>query len=142
MLVFKPKTMIEYFEEVLYSQPKVDNCNMSHREIVVLVMHGQTVDFIRNQLWGLCQKLESKLGLEYSFNNDTKIFAIIKRYKEKIWMTRIYVCIVDKNNYLDGLRPDAIMVYGSFLAEQMQDVFEFIQRHSYKTDLKVVFLNR
>ena len=142
MLVFKPKTMIEYFEEVLYSQPKVDNFNMSQQEIVVLVMHGQTVDFIRNQLWGLCQKLESKLGLEYSFNNDTKIFAIIKRYKEKIWMTRIYVRIVDKNNYLDGLRPDAIMVYGSFLAEQMQDVFEFIQRHSYKTDLKVVFLNR
>lgn len=141
MLVFKPKTMIEYFEEVLYSQPEVDNCNMSHREIVVLVMHGQTVDFIRNQLWGLCQKLESKLGLEYSFNNDTKIFAIIKRYKEKIWMTRIYVRIADKNS-LDGLRPDAIMVYGSFLAEQMHDVFEFIQRHSYKTDLKVVFLNR
>lgn len=141
MLVFKPKTMIEYFEDMLYSQPEVDNFNMSQREIVVLVMHGQTVDFIRNQLWGLCQKLESKLGLEYSFNNDTKIFAIIKRYKEKIWMTRIYVRIVDNNN-LDGLRPDAIMVYGSFLAEQMQDVFEFIQRHSYKTDLKVVFLNR
>lgn len=141
MLVFKPKTMIEYFENMLYSQPEVDNFNMSQREIVVLVMHGQTVDFIRNQLWGLCQKLESKLGLEYSFNNDTKIFAIIKRYKEKIWMTRIYVRIVDKNS-LDGLRPDAIMVYGSFLAEQMQDVFEFIQRHSYKTDLKVVFLNR
>ena len=111
MLVFKPKTMIEYFEDMLYSQPKVDNFNMS------------------------------KLGLEYSFNNDTKIFAIIKRYKEKIWMTRIYVRIADKNS-LDGLRPDAIMVYGSFLAEQMQDVFEFIQRHSYKTDLKVVFLNR
>ena len=141
MLVFKPKTMIEYFENMLYSQPKVDNFNMSQREIVVLVMHGQTVDFIRNQLWGLCQKLKSKLGLEYSFNNDTKIFAIIKRYKEKIWMTRIYVRIADKNS-LDGLRPDAIMVYGSFLAEQMQDVFEFIQRHSYKTDLKVVFLNR
>lgn len=141
MLVFKPKTMIEYFENMLYSQPEVDNFNMSQREIVVLVMHGQTVDFIKNQLWGLCQKLESKLGLEYSFNNDTKIFAIIKRYKEKIWMARIYVRIVDKNS-LDGLRPDAIMVYGSFLAEQMQDIFEFIQRHSYKTDLKVVFLNR
>ncbi|MBQ2176776.1 MAG: hypothetical protein II453_17595 [Alphaproteobacteria bacterium] len=134
-------TMIEYFENVLYSQPKVDNVNMSQREIVVLVGHGQNVDFIRNQLWKLCQKLESKLGLEYSFNNDTKIFAIIKRYKEKIWMTRIYVRIVDKNN-LDGLRPDAIMVYGSFLAEQMQQAFEFIQRHSYKADLKVVFLNR
>lgn len=134
-------TMTEYFENMLYSQPKVDNCNMSQQEIVVLVMHGQTVDFIRNQLWGLCQKLESKLGLEYSFNNDTKIFAIIKRYKEKIWMTRIYVRIVDKNS-LDGLRPDAIMVYGSFLAEQMQDVFEFIQRNSYKKDLEVAFLNR
>lgn len=134
-------TMTEYFENMLYSQPKVDNFNMSQREIVVLVMHGQTVDFIRNQLWGLCQQLESKLGLEYSFNNDTKIFAIIKRYKEKIWMTRIYVRTVDKNN-LDGLRPDAIMVYGSFLAKQMQDVFEFIQRNSYKKDLEVAFLNR
>ena len=141
MLVFKPKTMIEYFENMLYSQPEVDNFNMSQREIVVLVMHGQTVDFIRNQLWGLCQKLETKLGLEYSFNNDTKIFAIIKRYKEKIWMTRIYVRIADQNS-LDGLRPDAIMVYGSFLAEQMQDVFEFIQRHSYKASLEVKFFNR
>ena len=141
MLVFKPKTMIEYFENILYSQPEVDNCNMSQREVVVLVGYGQNVDYIRNQLWKLCQKLESKLGLEYSFNHDTKIFAIIKRYKDKIWMTRIYVRIAEKNN-LDGLRPDAIMVYGSFLAEQMQDVFEFIQRHSYKTDLKVAFLNR
>ena len=141
MLVFKPKTMIEYFENMLYSQPEVDNFNMSQREIVVLVMHGQTVDFIRNQLWGLCQKLETKLGLEYSFNNDTKIFAIIKRYKEKIWMTRIYVRIADQNS-LDGLRPDAIMVYGSFLAEQMQNVFEFIQRHSYKASLEVKFFNR
>ena len=141
MLVFELKTMIEYFENVLHSQPKVDNCNMSQREVVVLVGYGQNVDYIRNQLWKLCQKLESKLGLEYSFNHDTKIFAIIKRYKDKIWMTRIYVRIAEKNN-LDGLRPDAIMVYGSFLAEQMQDVFEFIQRHSYKTDLKVAFLNR
>lgn len=141
MLVFKPKTMIEYFEEVLYSQPEVDNFNMYHREIIVLVGHGQNIDFIKKELWKLCQGYESKLGLEYSFNDSTKIFAIIKRYKEKIWMTRIYVRIADKNS-LDGLRPDAIMVYGSFLAEQMQDVFEFIQRHSYKADLKVVFLNR
>lgn len=141
MLVFKPKTMIEYFENMLYSQPEVDNFNMSQREIVVLVMHGQTVDFIKKELWKLCQGYESKLGLEYSFNDSTKIFAIIKRYKEKIWMTRIYVRIVDKNS-LDGLRPDAIMVYGSFLAEQMQDVFEFIQRHSYKADLEVKFFNR
>lgn len=141
MLVFKPKTMIEYFENMLHSQPKVDNFNMSHREIVVLVMHGQTVDFIKNQLWGLCQKLESKLGLEYSFNNSTKIFGVIKRDKEKIWMTRVYVRLTDKNS-LDGLRPDAIMVYGSFLAEQMQQAFEFIQRNSYKKDLEVAFLNR
>lgn len=141
MLVFKPKTIIEYFEDILHSQPKVDNCNMSHREIVVLVGYGQNVDFIKKELWKLCQGYESKLGLEYSFNDSTKIFAIIKRDKEKIWMTRIYVHIADKNS-LDGLRPDTIMVYGSFLAEQMQDVFEFIQRHSYKTDLKVVFLNR
>lgn len=140
-MMFKPTTMIEYFENVLYSQPEVDNFNMSQREIVVLVMHGQTVDFIRNQLWGLCQKLELKLGLEYSFNNDTKIFAIIKRYKEKIWMTRIYVRIADKNS-LDGLRPDAIMVYGSCLAEQMQDAFEFIQRNSCKQGLEVAFFNR
>jgi hypothetical protein len=141
MLVFKPTTMIEYFENMLHSQPKVDNFNMSQQEIVVLVGHGQNVDFIKKELWKLCQGYESKLGLEYSFNDSTKIFAIIKRYKEKIWMTRIYVRIVDKNN-LDGLRPDAIMVYGSFLAEQMQDVFEFIQRHSYKADLEVKFFNR
>lgn len=141
MLVFKPKTMIEYFENMLHSQPKVDNCNMSQREIVVLVGYGQNVDFIKNQLWKLCQGYESKLGLEYSFNNNTKIFAIIKRDKEKIWMTRIYVRIADEIQ-LDGLRPDTIMVYGSFLAEQMQDVFEFIQRHSYKDDLEVKFFNR
>lgn len=140
-MMFKPKTMIEYFENMLYSQPKVDNFNMSQQEIVVLVGYGQNVDFIKKELWKLCQGYELKLGLEYSFNDSTKIFAIIKRYKEKIWMTRIYVCIADKNS-LDGLRPDAIMVYGSFLAEQMQQAFEFIQRHSYKTDLKVVFLNR
>lgn len=141
MLVFKPKTIIEYFEDILHSQPKVDNCNMSHREIVVLVGYGQNVDFIKKELWKLCQGYESKLGLEYSFNDSTKIFAIIKRDKEKIWMTRIYVHIADKNS-LDGLRPDTIMVYGSFLAEQMQDVFEFIQRNSYKKDLEVKFLNR
>lgn len=141
MLVFKPKTMIEYFENMLHSQQKVDNFNMSQQEIVVLVGYGQNVDFIKKELWKLCQGYESKLGLEYSFNNNTKIFAIIKRYKEKIWMTRIYVRIADKNS-LDGLRPDAIMVYGSFLAEQMQQAFEFIQRHSYKADLEVKFFNR
>ena len=140
-MMFKPKTMIEYFEDILYSQPKVDNFNMSQQEIVVLVGYGQNIDFIRNQLWGLCQKLELKLGLEYSFNNDTKIFGIIKRDKEKIYMIRVYIRIADKNS-LDGLRPDAIMVYGSFLAEQMQDVFEFIQRHSYKASLEVKFFNR
>lgn len=136
--MFVPKTMIEYFEEVLYSQPKVDNYNMSQREIVVLVGHGQNIDFIRNQLWQLCQKLESKLGLEYSFNNNA---SIIKRYKEKIWMTRVYVRIADKIQ-LDGLRPDVIVVYGSFLAKQMQQTFEFIQRNSYKAGLEVAFLNR
>ena len=140
-MMFKPKTMIEYFEDILYSQPKVDNCNMFHREIVVVVGHGQNADFIKKELWKLCQKLESKLGLEYSFNNNTKIFGIIKRDKEKIYMIRVYIRIADKNS-LDGLRPDAIMVYGSFLAEQMQDVFEFIQRHSYKASLEVKFFNR
>lgn len=137
-MMFKPKTMVEYFEDVLYSQPKVDNCNMSQREIVVLVGHGQNIDFIRNQLWKLCQKLESKLGLEYSFNNNA---SIIKRYKEKIWMIRVFVRIADQLQ-LDGLRPDVIVVYGTFLAKQMQDVFEFIQRNSYKKDLEVKFLNR
>lgn len=136
-----PKTMIEYFENVLYSQPKVDNVNMSQREIVLLVDHGQTVDYIRYELWRLCQKLESKLGLEFDFNKNTKIFGIIKRKDEKIWMIRVYIRIVDKNQ-LDGLRPDAIMVYGSFLEKQMQDVFEFIQRNSCKQGLEVVFLNR
>ena len=131
-------TMTEYFENMLYSQPKVDNFNMSQREIVVLVGHGKNIDFIRNELWKLCQKLESKLGLEYSFNNNANI---IKRYKEKIWMTRVYVRIADQLQ-LDGLRPDVIVVYGTFLAKQMQQAFEFIQRHSYKTDLKLVFLNR
>lgn len=134
-------TMIEYFENMLYSQPKVDNVNMSQREIVVLVGHDQNVDFIKKELWKLCQKLESKLGLEYSFNYNTKIFAIIKRDKEKIYMIRVYIRIVDKNQ-LDGLRPDVIVVYGSFLAEQMQQTFEFIQRNSYKKDLEVKFLNR
>lgn len=133
--------LVEYFENMLHSQQKVDNFNMSQQEIVVLVGYGQNVDFIKKELWKLCQGYESKLGLEYSFNDSTKIFAIIKRYKEKIWMTRIYVRIADEIQ-LDGLRPDVIVVYGSFLAKQMQDVFKFIQRHSYKTDLKVVFLNR
>lgn len=136
--MFVPKTMIEYFENMLYSQPKVDNVNMSQREIVVLVGHGQNIDFIKHELWKLCQKLESKLGLEYRFNNNANI---IKRYKEKIWITRVYVRIADKIQ-LDGLRPDVIVVYGSFLAEQMRDAFDFIQRNSYKKDLEVKFLNR
>lgn len=137
-------TMIEYFEGVLYSQPKVDNFNMSQREIVVLVEHGQTVDYIRYELWRLCQKLESKLGLEFDFNKNTKIFGIIKRYDEKIWMTRVYIRRVDKNKLdkLNELRPDVIVVYGTFLAEQMQQTFEFIQRNSYKKDLEVQFFNR
>lgn len=133
-----PKTMIEYFEEVLYSQPKVDNFNVSQREIVVLVGHGQNIDFIRNQVWKLCQKLESKLGLEYSFNNNA---SIIKRYKEKIWMIRVCVRVADQLQ-LDRVRPDVIVVYGTFLAKQMQQTFEFIQRNSYKKDLEVEFFNR
>ena len=137
-MMFKPKTMIEYFEEVVYSQPEVDNFNMSQQEIVVLVGYGQNVDFIKKELWKLCQKLESKLGLEYSFNNNA---SIIKRYKEKIWMIRVWVRIADQLQ-LDGLRPDVIVVYGTFLAKQMKQTFEFIQRNSYKKDLEVKFLNR
>lgn len=136
-------TMTEYFENMLYSQPKVDNCNMSQREIVVLVGHGQNIDFIRNELWKLCQKLESKLGLEYSFNNSTHIFGVIKRHKEKIWMIRVCVRIADQLKLDgDGLRPDMIVAYGSFSAKQMQDVFEFIQLNSYKKDLEVQFFYR
>ena len=140
MLVFKPTTMIEYFENMLHSQPKVDNFNMFHREIVVVVGHGQNADFIKNQLWGLCQKLESKLGLEYSFNNNTKIFAIIKRDKEKIYMIRVYIRIANKIS-LAGYRPDAIMVYGSFLASHCEVIYDFIQ-HVNKPSLEVKFFNR
>lgn len=136
-------TFIEYFENVLYSQPKVDNVNMSQREIVILVEHGQTVDYIRYELWRLCQKLESKLGLEFDFNKNTKIFGIIKRYDEKIWMTRVYIRRVDKNKLdkLNELRPDEIVVFGKFLAEQVEVLMKFIQ-HSNKTGLEVTFLNR
>lgn len=133
--------IIEYFEDVLYSQPKVDNYNMSHREIMVLVDHGQNVDFIRNQLWKLCQKLKTKLGLEYGFNDGTKIFGIIKRYKDKIYMIRIYVRIIDTIG-LDGLRPDIIVAYGSFWAKQVGVMLEFIQKSSYKSGLEVQFFNR
>ena len=133
--------LVEYFENVLYSQPKVDNFNMSQREIVVLVGCGHNIDVIRTELWKLCQGYESKLGLEYRFNNNTKIFAIIKRDKEKIYMIRVYIRIADQFQ-LDGVRPDVIVLYGTFLAKQMQDVFEFIQRNSYKKDLEVAFLNR
>lgn len=136
-------TFIEYFENILYSQPKVDNVNMSQREIVLLVEHGQTVDYIRYELWRLCQKLESKLGLEYDFNKNTKIFGIIKRYEEKIWMTRVYIRRVDKNKLdkLNELRPDEIVVFGKFLAEQVEVMMKFIQ-HSNKPGLEVTFLNR
>lgn len=132
---------VEYFENVLYSQPKVDNYHMSQREIVVLVDRGQNIDFIRNQLWKLCRDLESKLGLEYGFNNDTKIFGIIKRCKDKIYMIRIYVRIIDAMD-LQGLRPDIIVAYGSFWAKQIGVMLEFIQKSSYKTDLAVRFFNR
>lgn len=136
-------TFIEYFENVLYSQPKVDNVNMPQREIVLLVEHGQTVDYIRYELWRLCQKLESKLGLEYTFNKSTKIFGIIKRHDEKIWMTRVYIRRVDKNKLdkLNELRPDDIVVFGKFLAEQVEVLMKFIQ-NSNKTGLEVAFLNR
>lgn len=132
---------VEYFENVLYSQPKVDNYNMSQREIVVLVDHGLSIAFIRSKLWELCKKLELKLGLEYSFNGDAKIISIIKRYKEKIYMIRIYVRIVDTIG-LDGLRPDIIVAYGSFWAKQVRVMLDFIQRHSCKTGLEVKFFNR
>lgn len=140
MLVFKPKTMIEYFEEVLYSQPEVDNFNMYHREIIVLVGHGQNIDFIMNQLWKLCQGYESKLGLEYSFNDSTKIFSIIKRDKEKIYMIRVHILIANKIS-LAGYRPDVIVVYGSFLASHCEVIYDFIQ-HVNKPSLEVEFLDR
>lgn len=134
-------TMIEYFENMLHSQPKVDNFNMSQREIVVLVGDGQNVDFIRNTLCKLCQGYESKLGLEYRFNDSTKIFAIIKRCKDKIYMIRIYVRMTDTMD-LQGIRPDIIVAYGSFLAEQVRVMLKFIQKNSYKADLEVQFFNR
>ena len=134
-------TMTEYFENMLYSQPKVDNCNMSQREIVVLVGHGQNIDFIKHELWKLCQNLELKLGLEYCFNDSTKIFGIIKRCKDKIYMIRIYVCITDAID-LQGFRPDVIVAYGSFWAKQVGVMFEFIQKSSYKAGLEVKFFNR
>lgn len=141
----KNMTFIEYFENMLYSQPKVDNVNMSQREIVIMVEHDQTVDYIRYEMWRLCQKLESKLEskLEYDFNKNTKIFAIIKRHDEKIWMTRVYIRRTDKNKLdkLNELRPDEIVVFGSFSAEQVEALMKFIQ-NSNKTGLEVVFLNR
>lgn len=132
---------VEYFENILHSQPKVDNYHMSQREIVVLVGYDQNVDFIKNTLWKLCQGYESKLGLEYSFNNGTKIFGIIKRYKDKIYMIRIYVRIIDAMD-LQGLRPDIVVAYGSFWAEQVGVMLEFIQKSSYKSKLEVQFFNR
>jgi len=140
MLVFKPTTMIEYFENMLHSQPKVNNFNMSQQEIVVLVGYGQNVDFIKKELWKLCQKLELKLELEYSFNNDTKIFAIIKRDKEKIYMIRVYIRIANKIS-LAGYRPDVIVVYGGFLASHCEVIYDFIQ-HVNKPSLEVKFFNR
>lgn len=131
-------TMTEYFENMLYSQPKVDNFNASQREIVVLVGNGQNIDFITHELWKLCQMLKLKLKLEYSFNND---ISIIKRYKDKIYMIKIYVRRTDAMN-LQGLRPDIIVVYGSFWSEQVRVMLEFIQKSSYKADLEVQFFNR
>lgn len=133
--------LVEYFENELHSQPEVDNCNMFHREIVVHVGQSHTVDFIRKQLWKLCQGLELKLGLEYSFNDVTKIFAIIKRYKERIYCIRVYICIADKIG-LQGLHPDVIVVYGNLLAEQVGMTLKFIQQNSYKASLELKFFNR
>lgn len=132
---------IEYFEDVLYSQPKVDNYHVSQREIVVLVDHGQNIDFIKKQLWKLCQKLELKLKLEYSFNNNTRIFGIIKRCKDKIYMIRIFIRIIDEMD-LHSLRPNIIVAYGSFWAKQVGVMLEFIQKNSYKAGLEVRFFNR
>lgn len=139
----KNMTFIEYFENILYNQPKVDNANMSQREIVILVEHGQTVDYIRYELWRLCQKLESKLGLEFDFNKNTKIFTITKRQDGKIWTSRVYIRRVDKNKLdkLNELRPDMIVVFGEFFAEQVEALMKFIQ-NSNKTCLEVAFLNR
>lgn len=133
--------IVEFFEDVLYSQPKVDNYHVSQREIVVLVDHGQNIVFIRNQLWRLCRDLELKLGLEYSFNNDTKIFGIIQRCKDKIYMIRIFIRIIDEMD-LHSLRPNIIVAYGSFWAKQVGVMLEFIQKSSYKTGLEVQFFNR
>ena len=132
---------IEYFENELHTQPKkVDNCNMCHREIVVLVGSGYDIDFIRNTLWKLCQRYESKLGLEYRFNDSTKIFAIIKRDKQKICMIRVYIRKANKIS-LVGYRPDMIVAYGSFSAKQCGVICDFIQ-HVNKPYLEVRFLNR
>lgn len=139
-MMFKPKTMIEYFENMLHSQPKVDNCNMSHREIVVLVGCGHNIDVVRTALWKLCEGYESKLGLEYSFNNNTKIFAIIKRDKEKIYMIRVYIRMANKIS-LVGYRPDMIVAYGSFSAEQCGVICDFIQ-HVNRPCIEVKFLDR
>ena len=134
--------LVEYFENKLHTQPKkVDNSNIFYREIVVLVGYGQNIDFIRNQLWKLCQGYKSKLGLDYWFNDSTKIFAIVKRDKEKICMTRVYIRMTDEIG-LTGFRPDVIVAYGSFLAEQVRVMLEFIQKSSYKADLEVRFFNR
>ena len=134
---------IEYFENILNSQSE-DNCK-SQREIVVLVEHGQTVDYIRFEMWRLCQKLKlgSKLDLEYEFDKITKIFTITKRQDGKIWTSRVYVRRIDKNKLdkLNELRPDGIVVFGSFSAEQVEVLMKYIQ-NSNKPGLEVAFLNR
>lgn len=132
--------LVEYFENVLHSQPKVDNWNMSHREIMVLVGYGHNIDVVRTVLWKLCEGYESKLGLEYSFNDSTKIFAIIKRDKEKIYMIRVYIRMANKIS-LAGYRPDMIVAYGSFSAKQCGVICDFIQ-HVNKPYLEVEFLDR
>lgn len=133
--------IVEYFENELCEQHKVDYFNMSHRKIVVLVGHNQTVDSVRNDLWILCRKLESEMEIEFDFNNNTKIFAIIRREKERIYHTRVYLYSVSKTGF-NGLRPDVIVVYGDFLAKQVGKILEFVQRNSYTKGLEVKFLNR
>lgn len=134
---------IEYFENELcnYLADKAGDCNTSQKEIVVFVEHGQMADFIRNKLWRLCQMLEPELEIEYGFDNSTKIFAIIKRYKDHVCVIRVFVRIVDELSLM-GLRPDVIVAYGSFWAKQVGVMLEFIQKSSYKTGLEVHFFNR
>lgn len=133
---------IEYFDNELcnYLADKAGDCDTSQKEIVVFVEHGQMADFIRNKLWRLCQMLEPELEIEYGFDDSGKIFAIIKRYKDHVCVIRVFVRIVNALSLM-GLRPDVIVVYGSFRADQIREVFCFIQQHSNKNP-ELHFFNR